>query len=1082
MLLVSDVDLRGVVLQWKVLKDTFPSAISYGSHLVPPRPHLQSPSHLSIRRAGDMFKGLESHSILYVLHHSTPLASLDTLEVVEILKLRPRVPFSFVSMSPPPQFSRSATPIKPGYLDSDVSPSPSPLPTPHKQFPNLQSTALRPEQTRDIAIFHSFCAMRLVFDAIWTSVQLANGIFPSPAEKSDTLEKELEKSDSSQSLKPRGSSSDSSQSLKHTAGPSNVVRKLDMGDATPEEALQRDDVSPTVEEVLDRSSLHNRCYTQFVTDKLHEAKAFLSLLFPLNYRLEILENIFSLLFLTSDDIKQMKVGGADPEGGTPKRSETPQEASSKPSITRSDSDVSTSISSIAMIKSKHGFLFGERIASDLLDMLQDCIFELRAARYVLSQQVESSDSTTLPPSAIKSAINPTSLQKRSTKLEQYINEARWRLQLVSSKHGITAGVPSRMDSQISSLSSGESASELSESEEELEEKKEKEKRKPKRPSTSGESKQHKEEEESSTSQQKASQPPPKAEQQQPAPSFNLRPPTVMSRATLSGKISPSVRPPSPSLLSSSTPALGFYRTGSGPLKTSPQLRRRSMKQRSVTVNEKPLEAIPFHPQDPAAAKDQQFKDDSGGDADIDEKSPEHSTKRKRLRSHNSQTTMVKKHRRRLSERMGSGFSRSSIVCQMLASPGSLLRMCLKHSNYLRASEVLKMFEMEGKFGEVFVHFSEQYELVSQELSQRSHFSSPKQSPSLTPGSEMVSVAPSPVRSASVPPSGAQMNLQVAIMNATSSSIALESLHRLLAPTSINQMLFSGDEQLEKAAQDSVLLKTLMEHVPTLVMLDIVCSSKVDGQVAKRIIELAASRCQPVLEAPHTRGDLVHRKQVRVSQTHDVPLRGPFPILLTFSDISGYFTFLGTTPSTQGLPPLPHTSPHSLLTTFTYQFRVSSIMNTKMFVDSYQEARERLRQLLAQSQLEGREGREIITEIAQTSPAEESFSSQRHRHYSGSIFDELVRALKSSPHSSTLPSSSRERSLMRQPSTTSLALGLEGVAGAGFLLQFGRYLSKLVELLLRCLGGGSSGEFSSTEQFVDWDPWLLESHGLDLANG
>ena len=887
--------------------------------------------------------------------------------------------------------------------------------------------------------------MRLVFDAIWASVQLANGIFPTLVEKSDTLEKEIEKSDSSQSLKSKAISS-------------KVVRKLDLGDTTAEETLHRDDTSPTAEEVLDRSSLHNQCYTQFVTDKLHEAKAFLSLLFPLNYRLEILENIFSLLFLTSDDIKQMKVSGAESEGGTLTRSETPQEASPKPSITRSDSDISTTISSIAMIKSKHGFLVGEGIASDLLDMLQDCIFELRAARYVLSQQVESSDSATLPPSAIKSAISPTSLQKRSTKLEQYINEARWRLQLVSSKHGITAGVPSKMDSPIGPMSSGESASELSESEEELEEKKEKEKRKPKRPSTSGEARQHREEEESSAPQQKPSQPPPKSEQQA-APSFNLRPPTVMSRATLSGKISPSIRPSSPSsLLSTSTPSLGFYRTSSGPPKLSPQLKRRSMKQKGVTVNEKPLEAVPFRAQDAAAAKDKQFKDDSGGDADIDEKSPEHPTKRKRLRSHNSQTTMVKKHRRRVSERMGSGFSKSSIVCQMLASPGSLLRMCLKHSNYLRANEVLKMFEMEGKFGEVFVHFSEQYELVSQELGQRSHSSSPKQSPSLTPGSEMVT--PSPVKLASAPPSGAQMNLQVAIMNATNSSVALESLHRLLAPTSINQMLFSGDEQLEKAAQDSVLLKTLVEHVPTLVMLDIVCSSKVDGQVAKRIIELAASRCQPVLEAPHARGDFVHRKPVRASQTHDVPLRGPFPILLTFSDISGYFTFLGTAPPTQGLPPLPHTSPHSLLTTFTQQFRVSTIMNAKMFVDSYQEARERLRQLLAQSQLEGRDGREIITEIAQTTPVEESFSSQRHRHYSGSIFDELVRALKSAPHSSTLPSLSRERSLMRQASTTSLALGLEGVVGVGFLWQFGRYLSKLVELLLRCLGGGSSSEFSS----------------------
>ena len=902
--------------------------------------------------------------------------------------------------------------------------------------------------------------MKLVFDAIWSSVQLTSGILPTSIDKSKLLEKEPEKMD------------DTFQLLKPKNGHSRVVRKLDMGDTPPavEGPLPLDD-EPTPDGIVgltlgvdgdatpDKSVLYNQCYAQHVTDRLHGAKAYLSLLFPLNYRLEILENIFSMLFLTSDDIKQMKVGDADTEGNTPKRSHTPQETPSRPSVTRSDSDVSTIISSIAMIKSKHGFLVREKVASDLLDMLQDCLFELRAAKYVLSQQVESSDTTTLPPSAIKSTINPPSLQQRSTKLEQYINEARWRLQLVSSKHGINAGASSKSGGWVRQMSSGESDSELSDSEEEeLEEKKEKEKRKPKRPGTSSEVKPpQKEEESSSTSQQK--QPPPsKPESQNQLAAFGSRPPSVMSKATLSGKISPSLRAPSPSLLSTSTPTLGLKRTGSGPLRPSPQFKRRSAKAKNVTVSEKPLETATSRPQDPAVPEEK-FKEDIGWEADVEEKSPEHPTKRKRLRSRSSQTSMVKKHRRRMSERMESGFSKNSIVCQMLASPGSLLRMCLKHSNYLRASEVVKMFKMEGQFGEAFVRFSEQYELVSQEMGQRSHSSSPRHSPSLTPGSEIITIAPSPAKSTLyVPPSGTQMNLQVAIMNATNSSAALENLHRLLAPTSINKMLFSGDEQLEKAAQDSALLKTLVEHVPVLVMLDIVCSSKVDGQVAKRIIEIATGRCQGVIETLHLRGDLGHRKPARVTQTHDVSLRGPFPILLTFSDISGYFTFLGTAPPTQGLPPLPHTSPHSLLTTFTHQFRVTSIMNAKMYTDSYQEARERLKQLLDKGQLEGKAGSDIFAEMAQAAQSEEAISSRKYQRFSGSIFDELVRAMNSNPHSPTFPTSSRERSLMRRSSSSSLTLVLEGVANVNFLWQFGRYLSKLVELLVKCLGGETHREF------------------------
>jgi zinc finger FYVE domain-containing protein 26 len=36
-----------------------------------------------------MFQGLESHSVLYVLHQSTQLATLDMDEVLEILHKRP---------------------------------------------------------------------------------------------------------------------------------------------------------------------------------------------------------------------------------------------------------------------------------------------------------------------------------------------------------------------------------------------------------------------------------------------------------------------------------------------------------------------------------------------------------------------------------------------------------------------------------------------------------------------------------------------------------------------------------------------------------------------------------------------------------------------------------------------------------------------------------------------------------------------------------------------------------------------------------------------------------------------------------
>ena len=951
-----------------------------------------------------MFKGLETHSVLYVLHHYTPLASLNPLEVVNILKHRPRVPsLAGPALSPPPQFSRSTTPIKP-MVDSDLS-------SVSMSLPAYKQGAVRPEQGRDISIFHSFCAMKQVLDAIWTAIQLANGIIPAAtAPANEPLEPEVQ---------PH-----------RTKASSKVARKLELGSPTTEpseEALEDKEVA--------KFYLPDQLYRQQVLDKLQEAKVYLSLTYPLNYRLEILENVFSLLFLTSEDIKQMKL--KEVEGSTvqgiSRRSPADNSGSSgtKGSISRSDNDVSTTISSIALIKSKHGFLMNEKTASDLLDMLQDCIFELRAARYVLSQATESSEESSLPSSAVKAAVSPPSLPQRSTKLEQYINEARWRLQLVSSKEGVMADISMRASGWGSSGESGQEWSE-SESEKEEDEKKD-EKRPPKRSS-------------SLRDQQKSDMIPiqlsKESQPQQKTPPFGTGPPGVMTRNTLSGKISPAIHTPSPSPTASrsSTLPLGF----SGPPRLSPMLKRHSSMKQKLP---EPVQAQ--HPEE----------EDSGERADDEERSPDQSKRRKRLKSRDLQAALVKKRRRKYSERMETGFSKSSTICQMLASSGSLLRMCLKHSNYLRASEVLKMFGMEGQFGEAFVHFSEQYEVVSQELTRKVHSPTPKQSPSsLTPSGKLQSPVTASISSSSTArllssSLGAQGNLQVAILNATNSLVALESLHKLLAPASINSMLFSGDEHLEKAAQESQMLQMLVDHVPALVMLDIVCSSKVDGQIAKRIVELAASRCQPSLEALHTHRDLGHKKSLPERRwSQDMALSGPFPLLLTLSDISGYFTQM--TQPTLGLPPPPHTSPHSLLTTFTHHLKVSSIMNVKMFMDSYQEARERLSGIL--NQRGGTMG-DIMIEMTQSGEQEDTGSLSREKHFSGSIFDELVRALKSNPHYPMLPSSVKERSLMKQPSTTSLGLPLKEGTGIRFFWQFSRYLSKLVELLVKCLGAGGSGE-------------------------
>lgn len=395
------------------------------------RPHLQHQSSFTIHRAGEMFKGLESHSTLFVLHHYTPLASLNPLEVIDILKMRPRVPLvSTVStMTPPPQFSRGATPMK-FPSDPESPPVLSPNDT-QKSFSVLSLKSLQPEQERDISIYRSFCAIRLVLDAVWTSVEITNGT--------------LDKIESSEQTK-------SSPTMEAKAN-SKAARKLNFGTSFLED-------EPVEKELVVKPNDSKR-YTSGVVDNLQEAKHYISLIEPLNYRLELLEDIFSLLFLTSSDIKPMSV--SETKEAPVEDNESKMEGS-LPS--RWSNEFSSAFSSVALIRSKAGFLIGERIASDLLLMLQDCINELRAAKFQQTQQTGSSQ--TRATSIIKSSIPLTSLQQRSAQLEQYINEAKWRLQLVSSKSGILASTLTKSGTELGNVecisSCDESLSDKSESE------------------------------------------------------------------------------------------------------------------------------------------------------------------------------------------------------------------------------------------------------------------------------------------------------------------------------------------------------------------------------------------------------------------------------------------------------------------------------------------------------------------------------------------------------------------------------------------------------------------------------------------
>ena len=1054
------------------------------------RPHLLSSSsshpplsslHQHSHRAGDMFKGLETHSVLYILHHYTPLAALDPLEVVEILKHRPRVPSLSMTVTPPPQFSRGPTPLKEPQ-GSDTPPGLSIFNTPQKYH---QQGKLKPEQERDIAIFRSFCALKLVLDALWAAIQIGSGIYPAFPDKEEKGETEEGTSKGRERRgggeKVEGGTEDAQSETKPKAP---AARKLTFGqgDATIDGSVNTHiDKEKAEDDLLGLTlSLHDQVYSKLVLDRLQEAKTYISLLYPLNYRLEILENVFSLLFLTSEDVHALRQ--REHSRQTPvtlffqASSSSPLEGSLQlPPVFQSDSEFSATLSSMALIRSKHGFLINEKVAGDLLSVLQDSMFEMRAARFVLTQPTNIGAATTLQPDAIRSSISSSSVQQRSAKLEQYINEARWRLQLISSKHGIIANrdhSESFKGNWVEFSSSGDSGSEVSESDTEPEEKQERERKRKLSRKTSTE-----------PQEVKPSDSRPTPEYEVTPPLVSDRPPSIMSKLTYTGKISPNL---------SSSGRLGSLKSQfSGsltiPAAKSPRpvpspklanhfgLRQRSPRESAEGRNGGDPQRSPPASTSPHWSSDQPLCEvDSGEFADVEEKSPQYHKRKKRLRSRSLQA--AKKRRMKVSERIDTGSAHGSVVSQMLASPGSLLRMCLKHTNYLRAYEVLKMFNMEGQFGEAFVLFSEKFESVSRELAEHSRNSTPKSSPSLTPqdplsqqqATQKSSAHASLTTSLGRPglnqrPSSNLLHpdahLQVAIANATSSSSALESLHHLLAPSSLHHMLLSGDDQLERAAQDSTTIQVLIEHVPTLVMLDIVCSTRVDGQVAKRIIEEASGRCQPVLESLTVQARSASRRfssSRKWSLNHDIILPGPFSLLLLLSEVSGYF--ISSSLSSQPLgcsPPPPYHSPHSLLSSFRHQLRTASVMSYKTFQDSYFNARERLSKLLeCDTVVKG----DIIVTLTQSSlnleePQRSLAQSLHHRSMLNSLFEDLLGVLADNPHTPVLPGSPKDRGLMRQTSLVSSPVQSsfeESRVNTNFVLQFSHYLSQLMDLLLQCL--------------------------------
>ncbi|XP_070571338.1 zinc finger FYVE domain-containing protein 26-like isoform X2 [Ptychodera flava] len=390
------------------------------------------------QRASHMFHGLESHSVLYVLHQSLYLADLDQKLVLDILSERPVLPAVHDVKGSEENKEKKSVRFAP-------------------MQDNNKTRQLSIEQERDTMIYRSFCSLKLIMDVIHLCKQ------------------------------------DFTKTCTH--GRNDVFH--DQPEARDDPSLCVD-VSSRQDESQE-SNAPTQLYNEEVNKRLDSVKQHLSQLYPLTYRVETLENIFSLLFIKHSDIRDNSPihseSGSEREEDhidvyprqvrssgeivdcpmTPVLERSMEinsdavESSELPDVTVSahlhpstnddfikktpvvmptihtdsgtdklKSDNASGRSSLTW-EIKTGYISNSQVTGDVLRMLKECLIELSTAKYVQKGQssTESSarDGQTENQSDltnyIRSSVSTNTFQQRLAKLSQYINEAQWRYQLVS---------------------------------------------------------------------------------------------------------------------------------------------------------------------------------------------------------------------------------------------------------------------------------------------------------------------------------------------------------------------------------------------------------------------------------------------------------------------------------------------------------------------------------------------------------------------------------------------------------------------------------------------------------------------------
>ena len=717
-----------------------------------------------LSRAGEMFKGLESHSVLYVLYHSTPLGKLDSSEVVNVLSVSPYLlpSLPMIAGQQPPIFSPFATPLK---STSPVSSPGIPLYGRVQSVPPASPAGekhLRPSQVRDISVYHAFCAIKAVMNAVAVSGrQRTRGLIGT-----DTLVADLK--------------------LNKVA-----KRKLDYG--IPEIRLEESGVlaRPLEDELQENSDLVETLGNQFVVEDvlmlkgqdsvkflIQQAKEHVLQIEPHTFQLEVLENIFSLLFLQQEDTS----------------TEDSETHSPSPSIMRRSHHGSSPIG-------RPSFLGDEDTIRAILNVLQDCMKPLaeevrRIPRRTSSQGAillagDKSGKESPEGGLVSSSISSAQVKQRFTSLKQYISEALWRLQLLSQQNEKSANTPvMEAGDELVSPSLERQISESTEEEfSSLEE-------------------------EDVTTDSEGQKPEIPHLDQIPSNSLKFELTESSHRDRERHHLSRTMSLKA-STRSGIEPFVASHPGGKGVF-------RRSQSELGYTRG-RLLTDAPRRTVYSSKRKDKKSEHDSGKEGDVEEMLPSFTSKqskRHRRREFLDASTPVMNWSKKKPP------SCKSIVCSMLASPSSLLRSCIKHGNFARANEVVKL--KMGGFRKSLLNFVESYPKVCQQLVQESQ-----------QWQSQASMSTSKSPETSIASSGISSKLQTAISKASLVSAPLEGLHKLLALPSLDGILYFGDAELETAAKASTLACYLEDCVPGLVALDLICTNPIPRTLVDRLVKMAS---------------------------------------------------------------------------------------------------------------------------------------------------------------------------------------------------------------------------------------------------